>query len=99
MEKFWTSNKSIKGLRHFVLLNKEKVNGKTIFLMVSVLDTEVNFKITQDELLNNVNWERGWLDLPKIKSITDDYVRFKSINKIDPMNKVLIYDDSLFNIS
>ena len=97
MEKFWTSNKSIKGLRHFVLVNKEK--EKIVFLMVSVLDAEVNFKVTQKELLNNSNWKRGWLDLPKTKSITDDYIRFKSINKIDPINKVLINDDSFFNIS
>ena len=99
MEKFWTSNKSIKGLRHFVLVNKEKEKDKIVFLMVSVLDTEVNFKVTQKELVNNSNWQRGWLDLPKTKSITDDYIRFKSINKIDPINKVLINDDSFFNIS
>ena len=63
MEKFWTSNKSIKGLRHFVLVNKEKENDKIVFLMVSVLDAEVNFKVTQKELLNNSNWKRGWLVL------------------------------------
>ena len=99
MEKFWTSNKSIKGLRHFVLVNKEKEKDKIVFLMVSVLDAEVNFKVTQKELLNNSNWKRGWLDLPKTKSITDDYIRFKSIKRIDPINKVFINEDSLFNIS
>ena len=30
MEKFWTSNKSIKGLRHFVLVNKEKDEVETM---------------------------------------------------------------------
>ena len=42
MENFWTSNKSIKGLRHFVLVNETKENGNITFLMVSVIDSEIN---------------------------------------------------------
>ena len=41
MEKFWTSNKTINGLRHFVLVNETKELGKITFLMVSVLDSEI----------------------------------------------------------
>ena len=33
MENFWTSNKTINGLRHFVLVNETKEQGKISFLM------------------------------------------------------------------
>ena len=99
MENYWTSNKTIKGLRHFVLVNKTKEKGQFFVLMVSVIDCEINFKISYKELLNSGNWEKGWLNLPKTESITDDYDRFKSLNKKEGTNKVFLTDNSLFNIS
>ncbi|MCR8539950.1 MAG: TIGR02450 family Trp-rich protein [Prochlorococcus marinus CUG1439] len=99
MENFWTSKKPIIGLRHFVLVNKTKEEGENFFLMVSVVDCEINLKITHKELLNSGNWEKGLLNLPKTESITEDYVRFKSLNKKKGINKVFLNDDSLFNIS
>ena len=99
MEKFWTSKKTINGLRHFVLVNKTKEKGKNFFLMVSVLDCEINLKITYKDLLNSGNWERGWLNLNKTDSITEDYVRFKFLNQKKGINKIFLTDDSLFNIS
>ena len=50
MENFWTSNKSINGLRHFVLVNENKEKGNITFLMVSVVDSEINIEITYEEL-------------------------------------------------
>ena len=99
MENFWTSKKPIVGLRHFVLVNKTKEKGQKIVLMVSVIDSEINLKITRKELLNSDNWERGWLNISKTESITEDYVRFKSLNKNDGMKEIFLTDDSLFNIS
>ena len=81
MENFWTSDKPINGLRHFVLVNKNKEKGNMIFLMVSVLDSEINLKITYEELMNSGNWYKGWIDLPKLESITDEYGNFKSSKK------------------
>ena len=98
MENFWTSNKPINGLRHFVLVNeiKEKEN---IFLMVSVLDSEVNLKTTYEELINSGNWYKGWINLPKLQSITEEYVNYKSSNKIGDINEIFVNEDSAFNIS
>ena len=96
MENFWTSNKPINGLRHFVLVNKKK--EESIFLMVSVLDSEINLIITQEELKNSGNWHEGWINLPKIESITKEYVDFKSSNKIENIHKIFLNEDSLFNI-
>ena len=99
MENFWTSNKPIKGLRHFVLVNETSEQGNIIFTMVSVLDSEINLKTTYEELINSGNWHKGWINLPKLESITEEYVNYKSINKGGDIDEIFINEDSLFNIS
>ena len=99
MENFWTSSKTINGLRHFVLVNKIKGKETLIFLMVSVLDSEIYLKTTYEELINSGNWHEGWINLPKIQSITEEYVKYKSMNKGDDIDEIFINKDSLFNIS
>ena len=99
MEKFWTSNKTINGLRHFVLVNETREKGKITFLMVSVLDSEIYLKTTYEELMNSGNWHKGWINLSKLQSITEEYVRHKSINKGKDIDEIFINEDSLFNIS
>ena len=100
MEKFWTSNKTINGLRHFVLVNETREQGNITFLMVSVLDSEINLKTTYEELINSGNWHEGWINLPKIQSITEEYINYKSINKGEGgIGEIFINEDALFNIS
>ena len=99
MENFWTSNKSINGLRHFVLLNETKEKGNITFLMVSVVDSEINLEISYEELINSGNWYKGWINLPKLQSITEEYVDYKSLKKGESIDKIFINEDSLFNIS
>jgi len=99
MENFWTSNKPIKGLRHFVLVNETREQGNITFSMVSVLDSEINLKTTYEELINSRNWYKGWINLPKLQSITEEYVNYKSINKGEGIDEIFINEDSLFNIS
>ena len=106
MENYWTSNKTIRGLRHFVLVNETKDKGNIIFLMVSVLDSEINLKVTYEELINSGNWLEGWSNLSKHQSITEEYLNYKSINlnyksinKAEGIDEIFINEDSLFNIS
>jgi len=99
MENYWTSNKTIKGLRHFVLVNETNERGNISFLMVSVLDSEINLKTTYEELINSGNWHKGWINLSKHQSITEEYVNYKSINKRKGIDEIFINEDSLFNIS
>ena len=99
MENFWTSNKSINGLRHFVLVNETKKKGNITFLMVSVVDSEINIEITYEELINSGNWHNGWINLPKLQSITEEYVDYKSLKKGESIDEIFINEDSLFNIS
>jgi len=99
MENFWTSKKPINGLRHFVLLNKTKGKGNINCLMVSVIDSKINLKITHDELKNSGNWYKGWIDLPKLESITEEYGNYESINEIEVIEEIFVNKDSSFNIS
>ena len=100
MENFWTSNKTINGLRHFVLVNQTEEKGNITFLMVSVLDSEINLKTNYEELMNSGNWHKGWINLPKLESITEEYVNYKSINNEESIDEeIFINEDSLFNIS
>ena len=99
MEIYWTSNKSIKGLRHFVLVNKINEHDQINFLMVSVIDVEISLKISNEELLNSGNWNEGWLNLSKSEAITKDYLDYKLINNSKKdTNKIFVNNDSLFNI-
>ena len=100
MKTYWTSNKPINGLRHFVLVNKIKAKDQIKFLMVSVIDAEISLQISKEELINSGNWNEGWLNLPKSESITKDYLDYKSLNSLDEdINKIIINKNSLFNIS
>ena len=99
MENYWTSNKTINGLRHFVLVNETKEKGNISFLMVSVLDSEINIKTTYEELINSGNWYKGWINLPKLESITEEYVDYKSLKKGEIIDEIFVNEDSLFNIS
>ena len=99
MENYWTSKKNINGLRHFVLVNETKDKGNITFLMVSVIDSEINLKTTYEELINSGNWHKGWINLSKLQSITEEYVDYKSLNKGEGIDEIFINKDSLFNIS
>ena len=99
MESFWTSNKSINGLRHFVLVNEIKEKGSITFLMVSVIDSEISIETTYEELINSGNWHKGWINLPKLQSITEEYVDYKSLKKGESIDEIFINKNSLFNIS
>ena len=99
MENYWTSIKPINGLRHFVLVNEIKEKENIIFLMVSVLDSEINLKATYEELINSGNWYEGWINLPKLQSITEEYFDYKSSKKEEDIDEIFINEDSLFNIS
>ena len=100
MEIYWTSNESINGLRHFVLINKINEKDQINFLMVSVVDVEISLKISNEELLNSGDWNEGWLNLPKNEAITKDYSDYKlSNNSIEGIEKIFVRNDSLFNIT
>ena len=91
MKSMWTSSKPINGLRHFVLVNKIKEKDQIKNLMVSVLDVEINLKISNGELINSEEWTEGWLNLPKIDAITKDYFEYKLSNDSKKVTNKISY--------
>ena len=69
------------------------------FLMVSVVDSEINIETTYEVLINSGNWHKGWINLPKLQSITEEYFDYKSSKKEKGIDEIFINEDSLFNIS
>ena len=68
--------------------------------MVSVIDVEVNLKISKEELLNSEKWNEGWLNLPISESITKGYSEYKKNKNLkEGTNKIFINKNSIFNIS
>ena len=100
MENFWTSKKSINGLRHFVLVNKISEKDQIKFLMVSVIDVEISLEISDEELITSGKWIQGWLNLSKSESITKDYLDYKSSKILkEDILKIFVNKNSSFNIS
>lgn len=100
MNYFWTSKKPINGLRHFVSINKFKSISQTKFLLVSVIDVDIYLEVDKKELLNDKNWVKGWVNYPKGKSITKDYLKYKLKQESEKRIKdIFINIDSPFNLS
>ena len=99
MNFYWTSVKPINGLRHFVFVKKIVDKGKWKFILVSVIDIEVNLIVSKNELYNSRSWNLGWLELNKSESITQDYISFKGSKNFSEPTKLLLNDSSPFKIS
>ena len=100
MDCYWTSKKPIKGLSHFVLVDKLHSGDEISFLLVSVLDVDINLEVSEEELLNKEIWNEGWLNLAKKKSISNEYFKNKSKLKAAVVNnKIFLSKGSPFYIS
>ncbi len=100
MNCYWTSKKQIKGLRHFVLIDKFHSGDEITFLLVSVLDVDINLEVSEEELLNKEIWNEGWSNLEKKNSISNEYLKNKSKLKAPvENNKIFLSKCSPFYIS
>ena len=100
MNCYWTSKKPIKGLSHFVLIDKFHSGDEISFLLVSVLDVDINLEVSEEELLNKKIWKEGWLNLSKKNSISNQYLKNKSkLKAADENNKIFLSKCSPFYIS
>ena len=100
MDCYWTSKKPIKGLSHFVLVDKYHSGDEITFLLVSVLDVDINIEVSEEELLNKKIWKEGWLNLAKKNSVSDEYLKNKSKQKVvEENNEIFLSNCSPFYIS
>ena len=99
MEIYWTSRKSINGLRHFVMVNQYEIKKKVYLVFVSVLDEAINFTISKKVFKESNQWIKGWNDDERENIDIKKYLEFKSSVREYKPNKFIFNKTSIFNIS
>ena len=99
MELYWTSRKTINGLKHFVIINQYEVKNEVYLEFVSALDEAISFTISKKVFEESSQWIKGWNE-NEIENIDiKEYLEFKSSIKEYKTNKIIFNETSLFNIS
>ncbi len=99
MELYWTSRKTINGLRHFVVINQYELKKEAYLDFVSVLDEAICFSISKKVFEESTQWIKGWNHHGKENIDINEYLEFKSSIGEDENNKKFFNETSLFNIS
>ena len=99
MELYWTSRKTINGLKHFVLINQYEIKRETYLDFVSALDEEISFTISKKVFEESSQWIKGWNDNERENIDIKEYLEFKSSIRENKTNKIIFNETSLFNIS
>ena len=99
MDLYWTSRKTINGLKHFVLINQYELKKEVYLDFVSVLDASINFKISRKAFEESSQWTKGWNDNEEENINMREYLKFKSKNVRDYSSKINLKETSQFNIS
>tara|TARA_B100001115_G_C15729171_1_gene355043 strand:+ start:297 stop:593 length:297 start_codon:yes stop_codon:yes gene_type:complete len=98
VEIYWSSKKTINGLKHFVVINQYELNKKVYLDFVSVLDESISFTISKKVLEESSQWIKGWNNLENDIDIKE-YLEFKSSIREYKTNKIILNETSTFNIS
>ena len=99
MELYWTSRKTINGLKHFVVINQYVLKKEVYLNFVSALDEAISFKISKKVLEESGQWIKGWNDNDRENIDMKEYLEFKSSIRKYKANKIILNETSLFNIS
>ena len=99
MELYWTSRKSINGLKHFVVINQYEIKQEIYLDFVSALDEAITFTISKKVFEESSQWIKGWNDNEKENIDIKEYLEFKSSIREYKANKIIFNETSLFNIS
>ena len=98
MELYWTSRKTINGLKHFVLINQYEFKKKVYLDFVSALDEAIRFTISKKVFEESSQWIKGWNNEMGNINI-QEYLEFKSSIREFKPNKIIFNETSIFNIS
>ena len=99
MELYWTSRKTINGLKHFVVINQYEFKKEIYLDFVSALDEAISFTISKKVFEESSQWIKGWNDNERENIDIEKYLKFKSSRKKNKLNKIILNENSLFNIS
>ena len=98
MEIYWSSKKTINGLKHFVVINQYELNKKVYLDFVSVLDESISFTISKKVLEESSQWIKGWNYFENDIDIKE-YLEFKSSIREYKTKQIILNESSTFNIS
>ena len=99
MELYWTSRKTINGLKHFVIINQYKLKKEVYLDFVSVLDESISFTISKKVFEESNQWIKGWNDIGRENIDIKEYLEFKSLKREFKTDKIIFNETSIFNIS
>ena len=99
MEIYWTSKKTINGLKHFVVVNQYKLKKEVYLDFVSVLDQSISFTVSKKVFEKSSQWIKGWDDIQRENINIKEYLEFKSSIREGKTNKINFNETSIFNIS
>ena len=99
MEIYWTSRKTINGLKNFVLINQYKLKKEVYLDFVSVLDEAISFTISKKVFEESSKWIKGWNDNEGENIDMKEYLEFKSSRREYKKHKIIFNETSIFNIS
>ena len=99
MEPYWTSRKTINGLKHFVVINQYEFKKKVYLEFVSALDEAISFTISKKVFEESSQWIKGWKENERENIDIKEYLEFKSSIRKYKTNKIIFNETSLFNIS
>ena len=99
MEIYWTSRKTINGLKHFVVINQYELKKEIYLDFVSALDEAISFTISKKVFERSSQWIKGWNDNERENIDMKEYLEFKSSIRKYKTNKIIFNETSLFNIS
>ena len=99
MEIYWTSRKTINGLKHFVIINQYELKKEVYLDFVSVLDDAISFTISKKVFWESSQWIKGWNDNKSENIDIKEYLEFKSSIRENNSKKIIFNENSTFNIS
>ena len=99
MELYWTSRKTINGLKHFVVINQYEFKNKVYLEFASALDEAISFTISKKVFEESSQWIKGWKENERENIDIKEYLEFKSSIRKYKTNKIIFNETSLFNIS
>ena len=99
MEIYWTSRKTINGLRHFIIINQYVLKEELYLDFVSVLDETICFTISKKVFEESNQWIKGWNNIERENINIKEYLEFKLSIEGSKPNKIILNQTSIFNIS
>ena len=99
MELYWTSKKTISGLKHFVVINQYQLKKEVYLDIVSVLDESINLKISRKDFEESSQWIKGWNDNEEENINIREYLKFKTKTSRDYSSEIILEETSVFHIS